>query len=76
MGLTFHAPSQGVSHNNFSTKMSFPVTHSLPPNYYSNNLSFFCSKEIQLEKATKIPFRFRLGSVDYTNDMEGKNKHR
>ena len=32
---------------------------------------FFCKKEIQLEKMTGIPFKFRLGSVQQCNRLEG-----
>jgi len=46
----------------------------LSQDYYSNNLSFFCRKEWQLEKITKVPFRVRLGSLDYVNTLEGKGR--
>jgi hypothetical protein len=46
----------------------------LSQDHYSNNLSFFCKKELQLEKLTKIPFRVRLGSLDYVNALEGKGR--
>ena len=41
---------------------------------YYNQLGFMCRQELKLEKATKTSFRFRLGSVDYTDRMEGKTK--
>ena len=47
----------------------------LPPisaNYYSANLGFFCKQEIKMEKITKVPFKFRLGSVQQCDWLEGK----
>lgn len=48
-----------------------PISY-LPGNYYSSQLGFFCRQEIKFEKATGIPFRFRLGSVQQVDWLEGK----
>ena len=46
----------------------------LSSGFYITQLGFFCKQEIKFEKITKIPFKFRLGSVEDCDRMEGKRK--
>ena len=39
---------------------------------YMANLGFFCKKELEIEKTTHLPLRFRLGSLQEVNRLEGK----
>ena len=48
----------------------------LSPNYYTTQTGFFCNKERSLEKFTKLPLKFRLGSVEQTQKLEGYNLSR
>jgi hypothetical protein len=69
-GLSANAQFREVRVNKDSLRVQ-PV-RILPDNYYTKQLGFFCKQEIKIEKATKLPLRFRLGSLDYTDKLEGK----
>ena len=50
---------------------AFPLSK-LPSNFYTLNMGYFCKKELQVEKSTRLPLKIRLGSVQYTDRLEGK----
>ncbi len=42
-------------------------------NYYSSNLPFFCKQELQIQKLARVPIKFRIGSVEEVDKLEGKH---
>jgi len=46
----------------------------VPASYYVDHLGFFCKKELQVQSLTGLPLKFRLGSVEYTDHLEGKDR--
>jgi hypothetical protein len=64
--------NSATAKNNLQTTSPLPSISIISANYYTQNFGFFCKKELQLQKAIKFPFVFRLGSVEQCNRLEGK----
>jgi hypothetical protein len=43
----------------------------VPANYYTTKTALFCNMERALQKQTKVQVKFRLGSVEQTQKLEG-----
>ena len=61
-----------IKSNNKEAPNLFRPFAVIPQNYYTQHFGIMCKKELAIEKATKIPFRFRLGSLQQCNYLEGK----
>ncbi len=44
----------------------------IPANYITQRLSFFCKKEMQIQKTTGLNLFFRLGNKEYVDYLERK----
>jgi hypothetical protein len=70
--LLLKIPSEKTFHAFKMTGPSAVVKQIITPNYYTDRLGYFCKQEIKFEKNTRIPLRFRLGSVVDCDRLEGK----
>ena len=44
----------------------------VPASFVTCDYGFFCRQELKIEKATRLPIRVRLGSLEQCNYYEGK----
>ena len=49
-----------------------PVQSTRYLSYYHDGLGVFCKAENRIQDVSKIPFKFRLGSVQYVDWLESK----
>ena len=73
---TLFLPSNNWQFYLFVNPTQESILHKQPKNvpkaYAYDELGFFCKWEVKMEKAAKIPVKFRLGEVQYVERMEGK----
>ncbi len=48
------------------------IIKNVPANYYVQHMSFFCKKEVQIQKTTGLNLFFRLGNKEYVDYLESK----
>ena len=65
--LHFSSPDNAPSPSKYLVN-----TNSIPLAYAYKDLAIFCKLEVKMEKVVKMPVKFRLGSVDYVDWLEGK----
>ncbi len=66
---------------NWPTENAIPVANffkktALPPAFCAAELAFFCRLELKMDKVLRTPVRFRLGSQEYVDWLEGKSSAR
>lgn len=59
--------STGLKNNYFRISAETKIA----PNFYTKQTGFFCNQERAFEKKTKLAIKFRLGSLEHTQKLEG-----
>jgi hypothetical protein len=71
---SFHIAAAQSSLSYTKDTVRFNNIKTVPPQFYTQHLSFFCQKELQLQKATGLPLFIRLGTKEYVDYLEQKTK--
>jgi hypothetical protein len=61
-----------INYRSSTSQLSPKTMQVIEPNYYTDRLGYFCKQEIKFEKNTRVPLRFRLGSIADCDRLEGK----
>ena len=69
---SFHIAAAQTTSFNIKDTVRFINIKTIPPQFYTQHLSFFCQKELQIQKVTGLPLFIRLGTKEYVDYLEQK----
>ena len=81
--ITSNFPAFSSTLSSFTKTAVIPDLQLVPPStscmlapkaYNYHLLGAFCKLDVQLEKVVQMPVKFRLGTVNYVDKLEGKSK--
>jgi hypothetical protein len=70
---TLFSPSNFLQKSTITREAPFEATP-LPVLFKVSDLPVFCRVEVEIEKAVSFPVKFRLGSVEHVDWLEGKGR--
>ena len=70
--IHFVSTTTSLAEPNIQKLDSRLTTNVVPQDFYTQNFGFFCKQELRVEKVTRLPLRFRIGSLQQCNYYEGK----
>jgi hypothetical protein len=70
--FTFSSDLPVLSQEETPASTMLPLYLTPTPEFQVDEMAFFCRIELQLDKWARRNIRFRLGSLDYVNYLEGK----